>query len=89
MNASTRLLNALRSGEELTAKQIESRYSVTSGRGLVHSLREQGYAIYLNRRVNSKGNVTNKYRLGTPSRTMVAAAFAILGAEELGMTVAA
>lgn len=89
MNATTRLLNALRSGEELTARQIQSRFGVTSGRSLVHTLRSQGYAIYLNRRVNSKGVVTNKYRLGTPTRSMVAAAFAVLGAETLGMTVAA
>ncbi len=89
MNATTRLLNALRSGEELTARQIESRFGVSSARGLVHTLRSQGYAIYMNRRVNSKGVTTNKYRLGTPTRAMVAAAFATLGAESLGMTVAA
>lgn len=89
MTATTRLLNALRSGEELTARQIQSRYSVASARGLVHSLRSQGYAIYMNRRVDTKGRVTLKYRLGTPSRSMVAAAFAVLGAENLGLTVAA
>jgi len=85
MNATTRLLNALRTGEELTARQIESRFSVTSGRGLVHNLRAQGYAIYLNRRTNSKGTIMQKYRLGTPTRYMVAAAFAAVGANELGM----
>lgn len=89
MNASNRLLNALRSGEELTARQIEARYSVASGRGLVYNLRSQGYAIYLNRRVNSKGVMTQKYRLGSPTRKMVAKAFTYLGAKSLGMTVAA
>lgn len=89
MNATTRLLNALRTGEELTARQIESRFSVASARGLVHALRSQGYAIYLNRRMNSKGTVMQKYRLGTPTRTMVAAAFATMGASELGMTATA
>jgi len=89
MTATTRLLNALRNGEELTARQIESRFSVTSGRGLVHALRTQGFAIYLNRRTNSKGIVTQKYRLGTPTRAMVATAFAAVGADELGMTATA
>ncbi len=89
MNATNRLLNALRSGEELTARQIESRYSVASGRGLVHSLRSQGYAVYLNRRTNSKGTVSYKYRLGRPTRAMVAAAFSVMGAENLGMTATA
>lgn len=86
MTATARLLNALRSGEELTARQIEHRYSVVSARSLIHNLRSQGYAIYLNRRVNSKGVVTRKYRLGTPTRSMIAAAFALLGAENLGMS---
>lgn len=85
MNATTRLLNTLRTGAELTARQIESRLGVTSARGLVHTLRAQGYAIYLNRRTNSKGTVMQKYRLGTPTRAMVAAAFATMGANELGM----
>lgn len=87
MNATTRLLETLRTGEELTARQIESRLRVASARGLVHTLRSQGHAIYLNRRTNSKGTVTQKYRLGTPSRAMVARAFAFAGASTLGMTV--
>ena len=89
MTATNRLLNAFRSGEELTARQIEARFSVTSGRGLVHLLRTQGHAIYLNRRTNTKGEVTQKYRLGTPTRAMVATAFAAAGAQNLNMTVAA
>lgn len=88
MNATTRLLNALRTGEELTARQIEARLGVTSARGLVHTLRSQGHAIYLNRRTNSKGTVTQKYRLGTPTRSMIAQAFALVGADMLGMTCA-
>lgn len=89
MTATTRLLKAFRSGEELTARQIEARFNVTSGRGLVHTLRSEGYAIYMNRRTNSKGEVTQKYRLGTPTRAMVATAFATAGAQNLNMTVAA
>jgi hypothetical protein len=86
MTITTRLLSALASGEELTARQIESRFKVASARGLVHTLRSQGHAIYLNRRTNSKGTVTQKYRLGTPTRAMVATAFLIMGADRLGMT---
>jgi len=88
MNTASRLLEALQSGEELTAKQIETRFGVSSGRGLVFTLRSQGYAVYLNRTTNSKGRVVNKYRLGTPNRAMVAAAFKVFGAQRLGMTAA-
>lgn len=89
MTVTTRLLNTLRTGEELTARQIAARFSVASPHAVVHELRSQGYAIYLNRRVDTKGRVTQKYRLGTPTRAMVAVAFAAAGAELMNMATAA
>lgn len=89
MTATERVLKALRSGEELTTRQIESRFSVASARAIVHELRSQGYAIYMNRRTNQRGETTQKYRLGTPSRAMVATAFATKGAQQFNMSVAA
>ena len=74
MTKKTRVLEALVKGEELTAKQISSRYSVVSARGVISALRQDGHAIYLNERTNSKGKTTRKYRLGSPSKSMVAAA---------------
>lgn len=79
MTKTDSVLAALRSGEQLTAAQIRSRYSVGNPHEVVRSLREKGYAIYLNEHTNTKGEVTLKYRLGTPSRAMVAAAYAIMG----------
>jgi predicted transcriptional regulator len=73
------VLGALKTGEELTAKQIAARYNVGNPHEVVRQLREQGYAVYLNTRVDSKGRVKQKYRLGTPSRAMVAAAYAATG----------
>jgi LEA14-like dessication related protein len=80
MNTTNRLLAALRTGEQLTARQIASRYAVANPHDLVYKLRSQGYPIYLNECTNSKGEITQKYRLGTPSREMVAVAFAAAGA---------
>jgi hypothetical protein len=74
-----RVLTAFKNGTEFTAKQIESRYGVTSGRGVVQSLRKKGYAIFSNARTNSRGDTYNFYRLGTPTRKMTAAAFAVMG----------
>jgi len=74
-----RVLTALKAGSELTAKQIEYRYDVTSGRGVVQGLRKKGYAIYSNSRTNSKGNTFNFYRLGSPTRRMTQVAFALMG----------
>ena len=81
MTKTDSVLNALLSGEELTASQIRSRFGAGNPHDVVRVLREKGYAIYLNERTNSKGEVTQKYRLGTPSKQMVALAYAVMGNE--------
>jgi hypothetical protein len=72
MNKTQRVLNALANGEELTAKQIASRYKAANPADVIFRLRNQGYAIYLNERKNAKGTVM-KYRLGTPRQSFFAA----------------
>ena len=72
---SARVLAALVSGEELTGKQIASRFSVGNPRALVSSLRMNGYAVYANQRTDTKGRVTTKYRIGTAPRSVVAAGY--------------
>ena len=70
----TKVIAALENGTELTAKQITARYGVKNARALVSSLRMQGYPVYLNKRVSSfDGQTYSKYRLGTASRSVVAA----------------
>lgn len=77
---SSRVLSALQNGEQLTAKQIASRFSAGNPYDVVRQLREQGYAVYANQRTNSKGDTKTFYRLGTPTRSMVAAAYEYMGA---------
>lgn len=67
------VLKALQSGKSLTEKQARS-FGVKALRARVCELRQEGYPIYTN--TGSKGT---SYRLGTPSRMMVAAAYALLG----------
>jgi len=81
MTKTDSVLTALKNGEELTAAQIKARFSVGNPHEVIRTLRERGYAVYLNERTNSKGEVTHKYRLGTPSRQMVALAYAVMGNE--------
>ena len=81
MSKTDSVLSALQNGEELTAAQIAARFNAGNPREIVRKLREKGHAIYLNERTNSKGEVTMKYRLGTPSRKMVALAYAVMGNE--------
>ena len=76
-----KLIAALENGTELTAKQISARYGVKNVRAMISSLRMQGYAIYLNKRVSDyDGQIYNKYRLGTPTRRVVAAGYEALAA---------
>lgn len=73
-----RLLEALRNGEELTSKQIAARFAIANPTATVSDLRFAGYAVYANKHTDTKGRVSTKYRLGTPSRAVVAAGYRAL-----------
>ena len=74
-----RVANALVNGAELTAKQITSRYGVKNVRAVISKLRSEGFSIYLNKRVSSyDGQSYMKYRIGKPTKAVVAAGYAAL-----------
>lgn len=73
-----RVLEALQNGEQLTAKQIAARFSVKNPTATISNLRFEGYAVYANKHTDTKGRVTTKYRLGKPSREIVAAGYRAL-----------
>ena len=74
-----KVLAALEGGAELTGKQISARYGVKNARALISSIRMQGYPVYLNKRVSTfNGETYSKYRLGTPTRSVVAAGYQAL-----------
>ncbi len=75
MNQKQKVLNYLRNGNTLSVAQANARGIANVGE-VVRSLREEGNAIYLNQRANGK----SFYRLGTPTKKMVAAAYAFAGA---------
>lgn len=58
-----RLLAALRRGEQLTAKQISTRFRAANPRDVVYSLRNEGFNINLIETKNSKGIERRKYVL--------------------------
>lgn len=74
----SRVLMALQKGEQLTAKQIASRFGVKNPTATVSDLRFAGFAIYANQHTDTKGRVTTKYRLGRPSRAVIAAGYRAL-----------
>jgi hypothetical protein len=74
------LVEAFKTGKELTADQISTKFGLSNPTASITGLRKAGYAIYLNNR-----NGVAKYRLGTPTRKMIAAGYAALGAEGAGL----
>ena len=76
MTQKAKLREAFFNGAQLTSKQIRSQYKIASPTKIVSLLRlEDGLPIYCNKHVDSKGRETNKFRLGTPSRKVIAAGY--------------
>lgn len=77
MSIQTKVLNVLKTGKQFSATAIANQLRTTEGTvaARISELRSMGYAIYSN--TGKNGNTA--YRLGRPSRAMVAAAFAAQG----------
>ena len=72
--AYNRLLTTMRSGTELTAKQIAARFRISQPYHLIYRLRENGFQIELVEKTNSKGQSKNFYRLIEKTKRRVKAA---------------
>ena len=70
---STKFLNALLRGESVTWKQAQSKFNLSRPRAGVDKIREEGHCVYINK--NKSGTY---YRIGTPSKALIAAGFAAL-----------
>jgi len=77
MSLQSSVLKTLESGRQFTAGQMAGLFRSTEGSvsARITELRAQGYSIYSNTAKNGK----TAYRLGKPSRRMVAAAYAAAG----------
>jgi hypothetical protein len=74
MTQNERIVEYLSSGRTLTPAQARARFGVRNLRARVNDLRNDGYCVYTNR----TGNGVN-YRMGSPSREIVAAAYRHVG----------
>jgi hypothetical protein len=68
-------------GASLTAKQIKSQFGLKNPHEAVRQMRQDGICVYANEATLSKGGKTIKYRVGRPTKAMVAAAYAAVGGE--------
>ena len=68
LSKKARILTLLSNGESVTWKTLRRRFDLQSPRAMVDQLREEGNMVYINQ---SKQGVS--YRLGTPSKEIIAA----------------
>ena len=69
-------------GNERTAAQMANFYGTSAAtiRARVSDLRSNGFAVYANSKTDSKGRTKTFYRVGTPTRAVVAAGYKALRA---------
>jgi|TARA_R110002153_G_scaffold219927_3_gene372410 hypothetical protein len=73
-----KVLNALQNGRTLSSAQIKAQFGAGNPQAVIQSLRFEGFPIYLNVSTDTKGRSRNVYRLGTPSRAIIAAGYKAL-----------
>ena len=74
----SKVLAALQEGRTLSSAQMRAFFGTGNPQAVIQSLRFKGYPIYLNTVTDTKGRSRNVYRLGTPSRAVIAAGYKAL-----------
>lgn len=70
-----KLFKALQTGNTFTASQAEKQLGIKNISAEASRLRQAGYAVYANKRMAANHVEVTEYRLGTPSRAVVAAGY--------------
>jgi len=65
----------------LTVAQAQARFGITNVGARIEELRAEGYCIYTNKKTLADGRTISYYKLGKPTRQMVAMAHAVLGGQ--------
>jgi LEA14-like dessication related protein len=81
MSRQAKLLKHLEAGNTVTAKQIAGSFGLKNPHGAIYTLRNEGYCIYSNSAKLADGTETVKYRIGTPTKRMVAVAARVAGSQ--------
>jgi len=65
-------------GRTATAKQLAAYFNTSAATvaARVSDIRSAGYAVYANKKTDSKGRTSTFYRVGAPTRAVVAAGIA-------------
>ena len=65
----------------LTVAKMQSVFGIANPSATINELRNEGHTIYLNTRINANGEKVSFYRLGQPTKRIVAAGIAALRAQ--------
>ena len=75
-----KLIEFFKSGKDITESQAKHRFGIERFSARIQELRAEGYSIYRNTKKSTNGQTVTLYRLGKPTRKMIAAAYQVLGA---------
>jgi hypothetical protein len=70
-----KLFTALSNGDKISASQAQKRFGIKNISAEVSRVRQAGYAVYANSRKAGNGVQVTEYRIGTPSRKLIAAGY--------------
>lgn len=73
-----KLFSALKSGDKVSASQATKRFGIKNMSAEVSRIRQAGFAVYCNTRKAGNGVQVSEYRIGKPSRKLVAAGYRAL-----------
>lgn len=73
-----KVFTALHKGEKLTQSEAKKRFGVGNLSAEASRIRAAGYAVYADTRVAGNGVKVTEYRIGTPSRKLIAAGYKAL-----------
>lgn len=73
LSKTDKLTNALKAGQRLTASQIKKKFGVSNPRATISNIRAKGFAVYANKRIAGNNLSVTEYRLGRPTKKVVAA----------------
>ena len=65
----------------LTSAQARARFGIVNVGARIEELRAEGYCIYTNKKTLADGRRITYYKLGKPTKKMIAAAHAVLGGQ--------
>lgn len=80
MSKTSKVHSYLATGAELTPRQIAGTFGLKNPHDVIYRLRNRGVCIYTNYATLADGRETVKYRIGTPSKRIVALSKLVAGA---------